>query len=100
MMMNKPFWGQRGVERYLGSQEPTEDLCIVHVPAHKTAPGTQEADALAKIHALATDPLVDTADWVSWKSGPGSAQIGWCIAKEAGLPLTYSDLVNAVIFFH
>lgn len=52
---------------------------------------------MAKIHALATDLSVDTVDWVHQKSGPGSAQIGWLIAKEAGLLLTYSDLVNTVI---
>lgn len=46
-----------------------------------TPPGNQEADVLA----LATDPSVDTADWVEWH-----------IAKDAVLPLKYSELINAV----
>lgn len=52
--------GTRDVERYL--QEPKADLVV---PAHKlsTPPGNQEAGALAKIHALATDLSVNTADW-------------------------------------
>ena len=42
---------------------------------------------------------VDTADWVYRKSGCCSAWVGWHIAKDARLPLKYSDLVNAVAAF-
>ena len=59
--------------------------------------GSQEADALAWVHDLATDLPVGTADCVQRKTSHHSAQVGWHIAKDAGLPLTYSDLVNVVI---
>lgn len=61
-----------------------------------TPPGKHEADALAQVQALATDPSVDTVDWVHRKNGHPNALIRWLIAKDAELPLRYSDLVNAV----
>lgn len=39
---------------------------------------------------------VDIADWVHRKNGHHCAQMGWCIANDAGVPLKYSDLVNVV----
>ena len=45
-------------------QEPEAILILFRIPARKalTPPGNQEADAPAQTRALATDPLVDTAD--------------------------------------
>lgn len=43
-------------------QEPKADL-VVPAPKLSTPPGNQEAGALAKIHTLATDLSVNTADW-------------------------------------
>ena len=42
----------------------------------------------------ATDPSVATADWVHRKSGHCNTWVRWHIAKDAGLPLKCSDLVN------
>lgn len=51
--------GTRDIWAHL--QEPEADLAVFHVPAHKasTPLGNQEADVLAKIYTLATDPSVD-----------------------------------------
>lgn len=46
--------------------------------------------------ALATDPSVDRGDLVHRKSGHCSAWVGWHSARDARLPLQYSNLVNAV----
>ena len=59
-------------------------------------PGNQETDAPTQLQAPATDPSEGTADWVCRKSGHLCPQTGWRIAKDARLPLKYSDLVNAV----
>ena len=79
-------------------QEPEAILPVFHVLARKalTPPGNQEADALAWVQSLATDPSADTADWMHGKSGHHRAWVGWHIAKDVGLPLKYSDLVNAI----
>ena len=55
-------------------QEPEVDLAF-RVPVHKTStlPGNQEANVLAKILTLATDPPVDAAGRVDWRSGRSSA---------------------------
>lgn len=85
--MNKPLWVQEMWKNiWTRLQEPDANL-VFHVPAHKvpTASGNQEADALAKTHALVTDLSVDTADWIHQKSGHQSIQVGWCIAKEEAL---------------
>lgn len=63
-------------------------------------PCNQKADALAWLSALETKPLVDTAKWVHRESGLHNAVVGWHIAKDVGLPLKYSDLVNVVIACH
>ena len=59
--MERHFWAHL--------QEPEAVLTVFHIPAHKalTPPGNQEADALAQICALATDPSVDTAEEVHRK---------------------------------
>ena len=98
MIVNKPLWGQdRWKDIWVHLQEPESILTVFHVPAYNalTPPGNQEADTLARVEALATDPSVDTEDWGHRKSGHHSARVGSYIAKDAGLSLTYSDLVNA-----
>lgn len=48
--MNKPWWGQDIWEDiWVHLQEPKAVLTVFHILAHKamTAPGNQEADALA-----------------------------------------------------
>lgn len=37
---------------------------------------------------------MNTVNWVHRKSGHHSARVGWRVARESGLPLKYSDLVN------
>ena len=68
------------------------DLTVLHVPAHKAliTPDNQEAEALV-IH-----PAIDRVDWVHRKSGHYSAPVRWHIARDAGLPLKYTDLINVV----
>lgn len=65
---------------------------VSRVPAHKTLTpsGNQKADVLAQVHTLTTDPSVDI-DLVHRKSDHCCTQVGWHIAKDAGLPLKYSD---------
>lgn len=63
---------------------------------HAVLPDNQEADSLAQVWALATDSAADTEDWVHKKGGHCTTQVGWHIAKGAGLPLKYSDWFNAV----
>ena len=99
MIMKKPLWGQdRWKNIWVHLQEPEAVLIVFHVLAHKalTHPGSLEADALAWVQALTTDPSVHTADWVHRKGGQHSAQVGWHIAKDARLLLKYSDLVSVV----
>lgn len=77
-------------------------LTVSHILAHKplTPCVNQEADALAQVQTLAIDTLVDIADWLHRKSGHHSTQVEWHVAKDAGLPLKYSDLVNSITACH
>lgn len=73
-------------------QEPKANLTVFHVPAHKalTPPDNLEAEVLA------TDPAVDTTDWMHRKSGHSSDPVEWHITRDVGLPWKYTDLVNVV----
>lgn len=78
-------------------QKPKVFLTVFHVLGHKALDthNNQEVGALAWEQTLTTVPSGDTTDWVP-KSGHPCAWVGWCIAKDAELPLKYSDLVNAI----
>lgn len=96
--MNKPLWSQ-DIWRHLGSPARAwvHAYCLPDPSSQGTdTPCNQEADALAQVCDLATDPSVDTTDWVHRKSHYHSIQVERYIAKDAGLPLKCSDLVNAV----
>lgn len=56
MTMNKPLWDQ-------DAWKDIWVLTVFHVLVHEalTLPGSQEADALAQIRALATNPSVNIA---------------------------------------
>ena len=66
-----------------------------HILAYKVLirTGNQDADALAWVQTLETDPLVDQTHT---ERNCHSSWVGWHIAKDAGLPSKYSDLVTAV----
>lgn len=96
LIMNKPLWGQ---ERRLSClQEPEVVLTIFHVLAHKalTLPDNQETDAQAPVWTFATHLSVEIPDWEHGKSSHHSTQVAWHTAKNARMPLKYSDLTNLV----
>lgn len=82
-------------------QESKAFLTVFHILAKiLTHLGNQEADAVAPVQALATDPSVDTADWMHRKNGHCSTWMEWYITKDSRLPWEYNKLVNAVIACH
>lgn len=100
MIMNMPLQQQemrKGLWAHL--QDPRADLTAFPGPAHmvSTPAGNQKADALAKIGTLITDPSVDTADRLHWKSECHATQVGWHIANEEvlGLNLRVVALASA-----
>lgn len=80
---------------WLHLQEPEGVLTVFHVPAYKvlTPAGNQESGLGMSPRKW---PFSSYADLVQRKSGHHSTQVGGHINKDAGLPLKYSDLVNAV----
>lgn len=90
VFMNKPSLGQdvwRDVSVHL--QEAEAVLTGFHLPAHEalTRPGNQEADALAWVPALVTDPsVVSSVDGVHRKGSHRSTRVGWRIAKTLDCP--------------
>ena len=72
MIINKPSLGQDMWKyTWVCLQESETVFIVYHVSAPNplTSPGNQEADGLARVQALATDPSVDIADWVHKKNG-------------------------------
>lgn len=87
--MNKLVRGQvRWKDILVYLKEPEAVLTVFHVLAPKvlTAPGDQEADALACVCILATDLTVDTGDLIHRKNSHSRAQVGWHIANIANYP--------------
>lgn len=96
MTINKSY-GVRNVERHfsMSTRAWGSPHCLPSPGSQAlTLPGNQETDILAQIQALTTDPSADTADCVLKKSSHHSSPMGWHIAKDAGLPLTYTYEVN------
>lgn len=97
--MSKPAGSQdMWRDKWVDLQEPEAVLCVFHFPAQKTLKplGNLELDTLAQVQGLATEPSVDTADWVQKKRCHDSAQVAWHTAKHARLPLKHSGLANIV----
>lgn len=88
----------RGTFRFTCKSESI--LTVSHILAHKPLTPCGNQDALAQVRTLAIDTLVDIADWLHRKSGHHSIQVEWHIAKDAGLPLKYGNLVNAITARH
>lgn len=89
MIMNKPLRGKnmwKDISVHL--QEPETVLAVFSIPAHKALahPDYKEADVLAQVQSLATDPSLNTTDWVHRKSIHCSAWVGWYAAKDFECP--------------
>lgn len=89
MIMNKPLWGKniwKDISIHL--QEPETILTVFSVPVHKALVPSEykEADALAQVQSLATDPSLNTTDWVHRKSIHCSAWVVWHTAKDSKCP--------------
>lgn len=94
--MNKHLWGQDMTKDiWICLQAPEAVLRCGCFPRLRYPLATGK-EALAQVCALPTGLSVDTADCVHREWGHRSTWVGWGIARDAGLPLTYGDLVNAL----
>lgn len=75
---------------YVCLQEPEAVISVFRVSFYNLTPaGNQQADVLAQVWALATDPLVDTADNTAQKECPpqGPSKIVYCQGCQIALKI-------------
>ena len=88
--MNKPSLGRdvwRDVWAHLQEAEAVLTGFRVLAQEALTPPGNQEADALARVPALVTDPSVDSSvDGVHRKGSRCSTRVGWRTAQTLDCP--------------